>query len=130
MISGLGKTPLFSSPLGALLLVLKDARTQSEYDHNAKMPLVRSLDESAELTRNGQSSSSGRDPPPSWSGEDALRRRQTPREFFIWAADTDTPVSRQGSPFFRALSGRAMQLCDGLEDQRCLRRFWSIDLAP
>eukprot|EP00971_Amphidinium_carterae_P331700 6465443-Amphidinium_carterae.1 len=75
-----------------------------------------SLDGSADLTRNTPNSS-GRDPPPAWSGEDPLRWRQTRRDLLLWAADTETPASKQGTRFFRALSGRARQLCDGLEDQ-------------
>eukprot|EP00971_Amphidinium_carterae_P084661 1675670-Amphidinium_carterae.1 len=75
-----------------------------------------SLDGSAEHTRGNVTG--GRDPPPAWSGENPLQWRQIRRDLLLWANDTDTPANRQGSRFFRSLSGRARQLCDGLEDQR------------
>eukprot|EP00971_Amphidinium_carterae_P346380 6487794-Amphidinium_carterae.1 len=74
-----------------------------------------SLDGSADYVRTAHTG--GRDPPPAWSGDDPLKWRQTRRDLLLWANDSDTPASRQGTRFFRSLSGRARQLCDGLEDQ-------------
>eukprot|EP00971_Amphidinium_carterae_P181785 3606826-Amphidinium_carterae.2 len=57
----------------------------------------------------------GRDPPPTWSGEDPGQWRQVRRDLLLWSADTELAPSKRGVRFFRQLTGRARLLADGLE---------------
>eukprot|EP00971_Amphidinium_carterae_P347303 6489236-Amphidinium_carterae.1 len=74
-----------------------------------------SLDASAAAVETGSWKS--RDLPPIWDGvSPETRWRLVRREIKMWAADTDTPVNRQGVRVWRQLQGRAKELAESLPD--------------
>eukprot|EP00971_Amphidinium_carterae_P251151 4985261-Amphidinium_carterae.1 len=59
-----------------------------------------------------------RDPPPAWDGEEPAKRwRNYRRDLKMWESSTDIGPLKRGSLVFRAFTGKARILAEGLEDR-------------